>query len=170
MVKHSKQRPKWPLISSIVVIAIIVVVILVNKQGGDVSSFKIQSPIKNCYMVAEQYTEQEAYRYEFKYDVISSELKDGMEGFLNHVTRGIVNVRNLEDKTGSFTVEYTFTTLDGSEKGSNTEYIMSGETKEFIATYDSKLTQDVKGSYRVISPSETRYRTVTKTRQVEKCD
>ena len=127
------------------------------------------------YTVQVPYEEQESYTTELEYEVVDSKATGSSSGFLNYVTKGTVKIRNTDIETGEFIVEQTFDTLNDDPVTYKTKKrITAGETVEFIETYDSELGEDVKLTYNVIPSSITKFRTVTKyrtetrSREVEK--
>jgi len=57
----------------------------------------------------------------------------------------IVNVKNLDSQEGQFTVEHTFTLLNGTSKTLvSTHVIMPGETKEFKQETDADTEEEEK--------------------------
>ena len=83
----------------------------------------------------------------------------------------ITTLKNTDSEDGLFTVEQTFTTLDGvSETLTSSEEIMAGEIKVFMEEYDLGDKEDFKRSYEVIAPQKTVTKSVTKYREEEVCE
>lgn len=119
---------------------------------------------KEEYTVDVSYQEQEAYTEPLKYEVVEERTYGTISG-LNTVTKGVVRIKNIDIETGEFTVEQTFITLNDPPKTyKTTKRITSGETTEFVETYDSDRNEDVKRTFIVKSSSLTKFRTVTKVR------
>ena len=144
------------------------------------NTIKLTNPIQKCKMVDVPYEEQEAYiesepyqaveeyQVDMKYEVVGSSKSTTLNG-LDVRAKGVVEIRNVDSETGTFSVKQTFKTLNGGTKTlSSYGYIMPGETKEFVELYDVSLGEDFNVNYVITPPKKTLTRTVTKYRDVTK--
>ncbi len=152
-----------------VAIALIMVTSLVGCLGDDASSVKLTSPLKTCKTIQEQYTEKEAYTYEYQYEVVESSGENYLKG-LDWWGRAHLVIRNLDSSTGKFTARIIFKTLDGETTRTTSGNLMSGEIKDLTAEFDVDAGEDWKWSYSITPPSETRYNEVIKYRDKEVCE
>lgn len=116
-----------------------------------------------CNWESIPYTDYESLDYNI---VGSPSASGGLDGF-NYVTVAEVSVYNADTESGTFSVEFSFTTLDdGTDKITKTLAISPGQTVNFEAEYDSDFSEDVKWSYNVIPDTKA----VTKYKQEEVCE
>ncbi len=183
-----------------VLAALLVLGVFALTQGGNgTTGLAIQNPLKTCKMVEVPYQEQEAYEEQEPYDAIeeyqvplkyeAKGYKDVTDHGFDYWARSTVKVRNVDSETGEFTVQQWFKTKDGeSKKFSSSQYIIPGETKEFIQEYNIEPgytfePENFFDSYHDVFPPQktltrtvtkyktvTKYRTVTNYRTEEKCD
>lgn len=123
-----------------------------------------------CREVQEPYTVQVPYSYTYKYSVVDAKLERLWNSELGDYSKGTVKVANLEDMGGTFTVKYTFKTVGETIPKISSKWISAHSTQTFEFIYDSKIGQDVVGSYSVTPATTTKYRTETRYRTVTKCD
>ena len=145
--------------------------IINNDNSKKVVCKEIQVPYQDTesYIEQEPYQATVEYKVNLKYEVVNNYKETFYEGFLDVWARGIVEVRNVDSETGSFTVKQTFKTLeDGSNDFTSSQYIMPGETKIFTKEYDISAGEDFDVSYVITPPQKTLTRTVTKWRDVTK--
>ena len=155
---------------NILILLLIISVFVIAACAKTGESIKLTSPIQNCKNVQVPYQATEEYQIDMKYEVISFE-KESVVKLLDLWARGTVGIRNVDSETGSFTVEQTITTLEGSPRTlSSSQYIMSGETKSFVEEFDVDLGEDFYINYKVSPPKKTLTRTVTKYRTEEVCN
>ncbi|MCK5698287.1 MAG: zinc ribbon domain-containing protein [Candidatus Aenigmarchaeota archaeon] len=149
------------------------VISLVVILGIITALFAIQVPAS--YSVQEIYTVQEPYKISVQkkidYRVVNSGSSGGLSG-LNYVTNGWVIIKNTDTEPGTFVVSCDFKTLKRTLTGSDRVYVLPGEQKTANCQGDTKIGEDVAVSYE-ITPStktvmETRYKSVEKTRTVQK--
>ncbi|MEK6900587.1 MAG: hypothetical protein AABX05_05670 [Nanoarchaeota archaeon] len=183
----------------IVATLIIMGIFVFMKSEDNFTGLAIQNPIKTCkqvevpYEVQEAYEEQEPYQALEEYQVPLKYEADGYKDATTHGfdywARSTIKVRNVDSETGQFTVQQWFKTKDGeSQKFSSSQYIMPGETKEFVQEYDIDQgytfePENFFDSYHNVFPPQktltrtvtkyktvTKYRTVTNYKMEEKCE
>lgn len=188
-VKEDKKKFNYVYLFLLIII-VGVVAFLIGKGGLNNGPTGSSVADSNCKQVEEKYqepyTEQEPYQaieeetVSLKYRVESATAFQTLHGF-DVYERGEVVVRNIDDETGAFTVEQTFTTLgDGPTTLRGSYQILSAEAITFSQDYDINAGEDVNWRYNVLPGSKiiqkvvTKYRDVTRykeaIRTVEKCD
>ncbi len=115
------------------------------------------------------YTEVESYERLAEYEVVEATLTQHFDLIRGIYHRETVIVKNTDKYGGTFSVElrlYDVRGLFGRKVVSN--YIAPGESKAFIAEFDTELGQDVRGEYEVSPPTVIDQRLVTKYKTVYK--
>jgi len=122
-----------------------------------------------CKTVKEPYVESKPYTYTFKYGLISESTLGTFLDLTNYGTEQTTRIKNFDEERIKITVEHNYRTLkkEGTEKVS--AYMDSGETRDFITTFDTAYGEDVEVTTKMIAPTETRYKRVIKYKDVEKC-
>ena len=126
-----------------------------------------------CAMMDVPYQEIEEYKEgTLRYEIVSAyKYTDRNDSGI--LAGSIVKVRNSDYQEGEFTVEHTFTLLNGTSNAFNsTQTILSGETKEFKQEIDSDTEEEemINVEGKVIPPEKIMTRNVTKYRLEEVCD
>jgi len=122
-----------------------------------------------CKTEKEPYVESKPYTYKFKYGLISESTSGTFIDTLNYGTKQTTRIKNLDEERIKITVENHYRTLnkEGTEKVS--AYMNSGETRDFMTTFDTDMGEDVEVTTKIIAPTETRYKSLIKYKDVEKC-
>lgn len=144
------------------------------------NTVKITNPIQTCktvdvpYEELEPYIEQEPYQaieeyqVDLKFEVIEAKSSTTLHGF-DVWAVSTVKVKNVDSETGMFTIQQWFKKFEKeSEKFSSNEYIMPGETKEFVQEYDVDAGEKWSSYHQVFPGQKTLTKTVTKYRDVTK--
>ncbi len=132
-------------------------------------------PTRICKKVTVPYSYNEAYLYRFDYAIISDitsgdfEYSQYAEGSLNYLSVQITKIKNLGDKKAYFTVEHHYKTLKKQGDKKVSDFIESGEIKEFKTFFDTDAIETVDVTTEVIPQQETRYRQVIKYNETEVC-
>lgn len=137
----------------------------------EITSLEEQICEQVCEVFKEPYVESTSYTYTFKYAVVS----DSTEGIflegssLNWGTEQTTRIKNFDNKKGYFTVKHNYRTLKKQGDEEISYYLDSGETKDFITTFDTSFGEDVEVTTDIIPPTETRNKEVIKYKEVERC-
>jgi hypothetical protein len=129
-----------------------------------------------CKLIDIPYQVTEDYQVPMKYEFVDAHInvRDGdlMAARDNDLWAvSTVVVRNVDSETGMFLVTQSLkTSRDPEINLSSSEYIMSGETRNFTEFY--KITSSIGRtlSFSIHEPNKTLTRTVTKYRQEERCN
>lgn len=170
---QGEKKFKWQFIAIPVAVGIgLLILYWLFASGGQYGTgYTVSSvPAKNCYTVQEPYTVQVPYTYSYKYSVIDSKFERLWNLELGDYVKGTVVVSNADDSGGTFVVNFNYITLDGTTTKSDSRYIPAHSSQIFSTIFDSQSGQDVRGSYDVTPPTETRYKEEVRYRTVEKCD
>lgn len=108
---------------------------------------------------------------EVKYRVTDSSGSTGVSLSKGAVANASVEIENTDTVPGTFSVDFTFTTLDGTFTDNDRVSILAGDKRSAKGQADIAAGQDWKFSYEVIPSTEivteTRYKTVTKEKKVK---
>ncbi len=118
---------------------------------------------------------QEAYQAQVErqveYRVTDSSSSTGISLKKGAVANASVEIENTDTVPGTFSVDFTFTTLDGTFTDRDRVSILAGDKRSAKGQADIAAGQDWKFSYEVIPSTEivteTRYKTVTKEKKVK---
>ncbi|MEE9202711.1 MAG: hypothetical protein V3U31_05930 [Dehalococcoidia bacterium] len=126
-------------------------------------------PVSVAYEAREAYEAQ--VEREVDYRVTESSESTGIDLSKGAVANVYVEIENTDTVPGTFSVDFKFTTLDGTFTDSDRVSILPGDRKRAKGQADIAVGQDWKSSYEV-TPStemvtETRYRTVTKEKKIK---
>ncbi len=137
-----------------------------------IAGCQTECPTIECKNISQPYAEQEPYEYTFQYGV----LDDSTEGIflgedtLNWGTQQTTTIKNFDDKSGEFKVIHHYRTLKNEGTKEKKIIIKTGETKDFITTFDTALGEDVEVKTEIIPPTETRYKEIIKYKTIEICN
>lgn len=158
----------------LVVLGILAVLIVSGcTQSGQVTDEGSQqtTPAKTCRTVQEAYTvqvpyeAQEAYDYYPTYKHEGHTLREKANLELGFYHQAIVKLRNTDSEATWYIVKYTFKTVDGNQPiQADRHFIEPDEVVEYKFIFDSKMGQDVRGTYTVDVEPIIKYKTVTKYR------
>jgi len=118
------------------------------------------------YTEQEPYTDTEYYQVPLKYTYINEGWST--RGIVSTYTKYSVDLKNIDDVYGAFTLTVNCYTSQGNLKQIDTENLYPENSKHIEMTFDLKcnsLTRSVEPSTKTASKQVTKYRTVTKTRE-----
>jgi len=101
------------------------------------------------------------------YEVLSATLSGAFDLSRGYYVVSEVVVKNTDSQGGTFQVTHSLYTVDGLFGAKTTsDYLAPGETKISKAEFDTRLGQDVRGSYSVSPPTIIDHRVETETKTV----
>lgn len=118
----------------------------------------------------EAYTVTEPYDRLATYQVTSATLTEEFELFGKGIYhRSSIVVKNTDKFGGAFTVTHYVYDVNGLLATKTTsDYMAAGGTKTFIADFDTKWLQDIRGEYSVAAPNVVDQKVVAKQKTVYK--
>lgn len=122
------------------------------------------------YETTETYYDTENYQEEvpFDYDILERYAQTKWNLKYGFYVKSLLEIRNTDDEGGEFEVNFEFNNQkDVLKRATKTYFIASGDSHAFICIYNTKFGEDIEEivwAWEVEEP----YKTVTKTRQVER--
>ena len=112
--------------------------------------------------INQEYTTKEYYKREVLYTIIDRKLQEKIDWF-NVYVQSDITLRNIDKYSGTFQIIHTLRDIDGViGEVKDSFFLSAGTSYTSTAMFDTELFQDTKGSYRVIQPTITDERLVTK--------
>jgi hypothetical protein len=103
---------------------------------------------------------------QLSYDIVNSSASNYMKTLTDLWARGTVNVRNIDNYPGTFTVDFSFKTLKGTYNDRGSAYINPGESKLITGEYNTSLGEDWDWNYNVTPGTVSVPETITQNKRV----